>query len=124
MTTPFDYMESRDDADDLIAEFGRAVLIRRQTASGTPFDPTVTNTDYATVAARIEFTFRQQQTGSVLATDERWMIAAGPLAALGVTTILPSDHIVVDGVEHSVGPLSRPLAPAGTVVLFDVQAQK
>jgi hypothetical protein len=52
------------------------------------------------------------------------MIAAGPLAALGVNEILPSDHIVVGGVERSVGPLSKPIAPAGIVCAFDVQAQK
>ena len=124
MTETFDYLETRDDADEMIAEFGRAVTIRRQVASGTSFDPTLTPTDYATVGAKIEFTYRQTATGNVLATDERWLIAAGPLAALGVTEILPSDHIVVAGVERSVGPLSKPIAPAGTVVLFDVQAQK
>jgi hypothetical protein len=124
MSDVFDYFETRDDADDLIREFGTAVTIRRQTAGGTPFDPTLTNTDYATVGARIEFTYRQLQSDSVLATDERWMIAAGPLAALGVNEILPSDHIVVGGVEHSVGPLSKPIAPAGIVCAFDVQAQK
>lgn len=124
MADVFDYLGTRDDADDLIREFGTAVTIRRQTASGSSFDPTVTTTDYATLGAKIEFTYRQVQSGSVVATDERWMIAAGPLAALGVNEILPSDHIVVGGVEHGVGPLSKPIAPAGIVCAFDVQAQK
>lgn len=124
MTTAFNYLETRDDADALIAESGMAVSIRRQTASGTSFDPTLTNTDYATFGAKIEFTYKQLQSGSVVATDERWMIAAGPLAALGVTEVLPSDHVVFGGVERQIGPLSKPIAPAGTVVLFDVQAQK
>ena len=124
MAETFDYLESRDDADEMIAEFGTAVSLRRQVASGTDYDPTLTATDYATKGARIEFTTRQMASGSVLATDERWLVAAGPLAALGVTEILPGDMLVIGGVERNVGPLSKPLAPAGTVVLFDVQAQK
>ena len=124
MTDQFDYFETRDDADAMIAEFGTAVTIRRQVAGGTPFDPTLTPTDYATLGVKIEFTYRQTQSGNVLATDERWLIAAGPLAALGVNEILPSDHVVVGGVERSVGPLSKPIAPAGIVCVFDVQAQK
>ena len=124
MADPFDYLESRDDADELITEFGQAVTVRKATASGSSFDPTLTTTDYATKAARIEFTTRQLATGSVLATDERWLVAAGPLAALGVTEIRPGDLFVVGGVERKAGPLTKPLAPAGTVVLFDVQAQK
>jgi hypothetical protein len=124
MAETFDYFETRDDADDLIREFGTAITIRRQTASGTAFDPILATTDYATLGAKIEFTYKQTATGSVVATDERWMIAAGPLAALGVNEILPSDHIVVGGVERSVGPLSKPIAPAGIVCAFDVQAQK
>lgn len=124
MADTFDYLESRDDADDLIREFGRAVTVRRYTASGPDFDPTLTPTDYATLGAKVEFTYRQMQSGNVLATDERWLIAAGPLNALGITEILPSDFVVVGSVESKVGPLSRSIAPAGTVVLFDVQAQK
>lgn len=124
MTELFDYIETRDDADELIAEFGQAVTLRRYTASGSAFDPTLTPADYATKAARVDFTYKQMQTGSVLATDERWLVAAGPLAALGITTVLPSDFIVVSGVEHKIGPLSKPIAPAGVVCVFDVQAQK
>lgn len=124
MTETFDYLETRDDADSMIAEFGTSVTIRRQVASGTVFNPTLTPTDYATVGARIEFTYKQMQSGDVLATDERWLIAAGPLAALGVTEVLPSDHVVFGGIERQIGPLSKSIAPAGTVVMFDVQAQK
>lgn len=124
MTDVFDYLESRDDADALITEFGRAVTVRKASASGTAFDPTLATTDYATKGARVEFTTRQLASGSVLATDERWLVAAGPLDALGVTEIRPGDVLVVGGVERKAGPLTKPLAPAGTVVMFDVQAQQ
>jgi hypothetical protein len=118
MAETFDYLESRDDADELIAEFGRTVSIRRDVASGPDYNPTLTPTDYATMAARVEFSWKYSQNHNVLAGDERWLIAAGPLALLGITIILPSDSVVIGGVAHQiVNP--NPLQPAGTVVMFD-----
>lgn len=124
MTSPFDYITTRATADRLITKFGQTVALRRNVATGSAFDPTLTPTDYATKGAKVEFSYRQLSGGSVLATDERWMIAAGPLAALGITDILPNDLLVVGGIERTVGPLSSPIAPAGIVCAFDVQAQK
>jgi hypothetical protein len=118
MVDTFDYLESRQDADELIAEFGAAASVRRVTSSGSDFAPTLTLTDYPTFAAKVEFTWKQMQGGNVLENDERWLVAAGPLNALGVTTILPGDALVVGGVVKTVLPVDT-LAPAGTVVLFD-----
>lgn len=92
--------------------------MRRAIASGTAWEPTLTPTDYPTFAVKVEFTLRQMQGGNVLATDERWLVAAGPLAALGVTTLQPADALVVGAVVKPVLEC-KPLAPAGTVVLFD-----
>jgi hypothetical protein len=114
----FDYLESRDDADEMIQEFGAAASVRRVTSSGTDYAPTLTPTDYPTFAARVEFTWKQMQGGNVLENDERWLVAAGPLNALGVTALLPGDAIVVGAVVKSVLKANT-LAPAGTVVLFD-----
>ena len=38
MAELFDYLESRDDADELIAEFGQAVNLRRTATSGPAYD--------------------------------------------------------------------------------------
>jgi hypothetical protein len=118
VTDTFDYLESRDDADALIAEFGAVASLRRTTNSGTTYAPTQTTADYATVAVKVDFTMRQMQGGNVLDTDERWLVAAGPLTALGVASILPRDGLVVGA---SVKPIldSKPLAPAGIVVMYD-----
>ena len=124
MADPFDYLEARDDGDELITDFGMPVVIRKLAKSGTDYSPTLSPTDYATKGVKIEFTRRHLATGEVLATDERWLVAAGPLTALGITELNPGDIVVIGLSERKVGPLSRPLAPAGTVVLFDVQAQK
>lgn len=120
MTDPFDYLESRDDADELIEDFGAAVSVRRTVVSGTAYNPTLTPTDYATKATKVEFTLKQIRQGNILATDERWLIAAGPLAVLGVTEIRAGDKIVADGVARTV-LVANPLAPAGTVVMWDCQ---
>lgn len=117
---PFNYLESRDDGDELIRDFGAVASLRRQIASGTAYDPTLTPTDYPTFAVKVEFTYLQRAGGNVLENDERWLVAAGPLNALDVTLVLPNDELVVGGVVKSVFQ-SKPLAPAGTSVLFDCQ---
>lgn len=114
----FDYLSSRSDADELIQEFGATASVRRVVNSGSDFDPTQTPTDYLTFAAKVEFTYVQRAGGNVLENDERWLVAAGPLNTLGVTSIFPSDALVVGGVEKSVQKVDT-LAPAGSVVLFD-----
>lgn len=119
MTELFDYVESREDADELIAEFGQAVNLRRTTTSGPAYDPTLTTTDYATKAAKIEFSRQQIATGNVQETDERWLVAAGPLTALGVSAPARPDAIVTtDGVVHPL-LICKPVDPAGVAVLYD-----
>ena len=121
MTEAFDYIESRDDADELITEFGQAVSLRRTTTSGPEYDPTTTTADYATKAAIIDYSTRQIDGTRILATDRRALVAAGPLTALGITSIAAPDAIVIGGIAVPVvGPAKR-IDPAGTVVMYDVQ---
>jgi hypothetical protein len=118
MADPFDYIESRADADELIQEFGQSVVITR-TAPGTgpawdPGDGTTATTN--TFAVRVEYTMKQIQAGGVLANAERWLVAtnAGALASL-----LPQDKVGDRDVLDV-----KPLQPAGVVVLFDCQVRK
>lgn len=120
MADIFDYLESRDDADELIAEFGKAVRLQRMTPSGPDHAPTLTPAYSATNAVKVEFTWRQLQNENVLATDQRWLVAAGPLAALDVTEILPGDALEIDGVAVEIVS-ADPVQPADTVVVFDCQ---
>jgi hypothetical protein len=122
LSDPFDYLGSRDDADSLIEDFGAVASLRRVVASGTPFDPVLTPTDYATLAVRVEFTWKQLQSDSVLVTDQRWLVAAGPLDALGVSSMLPTDLLVVGSSTFTVVKADT-LNPAGTIVLFDCQVR-
>lgn len=121
MATPFDYLSSRDDADELIQEFGQAVSLVRSVTSGPAWDPgEPVKTAYPTFAARVEFTWKQLQGGDILSTDQRWLVAAGPLTALGITSIAAPDRLSIGGVEIPVISVD-PLSPAGTVVMFDCQ---
>jgi hypothetical protein len=120
MADPFDYLESRDDADELIQEFGQAVQIIRDVESGPDYAPVLTPTPFDTFAAQVEFTLKQMQSGWVREGAERWIVAAGPLAAAGVTEVVPDNRISVGGVERKI-LVAKPLAPAGIVVMFDCQ---
>jgi len=137
--TAFDYLASRDDADALIAEFGQVVFLRRTTAGGTGWDPTQTTTDYQTVAAILDYRGASRVRGdgqkggdSVLVTQRDALIAAGPLTALGITSIGPPDSLVagvlVGGAWVASGAIMTivrvlPTAPAGTVVMYDCLVQ-
>lgn len=118
MTDAFNYITSRATADRLITKFGAAAFVRRVTNSGSDFDPIQTTADFPTFATKIEFTWKQMQGGNVLENDERWLVAAGPLDAFGILSVLPGDALVVGSVVKSVLD-SKPLAPAGVTVLFD-----
>lgn len=116
----FDYADARDTADELIEDFGQSVSLRRTSASGVAWDPTNVTADYATTAAILDYNARQIDGENILVTDRRALVAAGPLTALGITGIAPPDALVVAGVAV---PIVRvvPLAPAGTVVMYDCQ---
>lgn len=116
----FNYAASRATADRLLTNFGQSVSVRRTSSSGTVYDPTLVTADYATTAAILDYTSRQIDGENILVTDRRALIAAGPLTTLGITSIAPPDALVVGGVAV---PVVRvvPLAPSGTVVMYDCQ---
>lgn len=116
----FDYIESRDDADELIEEFGQVVAVRRTSSTGPAHDPTITTADFTTLAAILDYNSRQIDGENILLTDRRALIAAGPLTALGITSIAPPDSIVVGGVAVPVVRV-MPLNPAGVLAMFDCQ---
>lgn len=122
MSDTFDYAKSRATADRLTTKFaaGQVATLKRMVNSGTEFDPVLTPLDPApsAPAVKVEFTTKQMRGGNVLDTDERWLVAAGPLTAAGITSLQAPDAIVVGGRERPV-LVSDPLAPAGVVVMYD-----
>jgi hypothetical protein len=117
---PFDYLESRDDADELISDFGQSVSLRRVVASGTAWEPTLTPTDYVTKAAIVDYTIQQRKDSDIQANDRRALVAAGPLTALGITGIAAPDKLLVGGVAVPV-VIAKPINPAGVTVMYDCQ---
>lgn len=118
--TTFDYPAKRDMSDRLLTKFGQAVAVRRTSSTGPEWDPTVTTADYTTLAAILDYNSRQIDGTNILVTDRRALVAAGPLTALGITSIAPPDSIVVGGVAVPVVRV-MPLNPAGVVVMYDCQ---
>ena len=123
MVDAFNYVESRADVDEMIQEFGFAVQVRRDAKSGTDHAPTYTPTFFSTYGVRLEFTREQRASGNVLATDERWLVAAGPLAVLGVDDLTPFQSLIVAGQRKAMIAVA-PFNPAGTVVLFDCHVRR
>lgn len=117
MADPFDYVESRADADELIEDFGQLAYVRRATLGGPAWEPTETTVDYPTFAARVAFTQKQIAQGNVLDNDQRWLVAAGSLVAVAIEPTVP-DKLIVGGVAL---PILRvdPVNPAGIAVMFD-----
>ena len=85
-TDPFDYLEARDDADGLIDDFGAPATVRRYVASGPSWDPTLTPTDYPTLAVILD---------AEIVTNKRRFAAPDFFQDL-FTTPLEQDEIVCE----------------------------
>lgn len=123
MSTPFDYLSSRDDADGLLDEFGQAVLLRRAVNSGSETEPTQVVTDYATVGVVTNLTrwYPAFETNSdILRTDRLGLISAGPLTALGITPTPFDTLVTAAGVVFRIID-AKPIAPAGIAVVYVLQ---
>lgn len=123
MVDRHDYTEDVADAAELIEEFGQSGFIRRIVSTGPANNPTQDKGDHPAVFAVLAYTNRQIDGTRILATDQLIY-----LSALGLP-ISPknTDKVValVGGVEVVYNITSiTPLAPAGTVVFYEVQARR
>lgn len=119
--TAFDYGRSQATADRLIKRFGRAAVLRRVVSSGPAHNPTQTTTDYACTVVITEFSDREIDGSRVLATDKKVLMSP---VGLEVEPILTDRLVEADGTVYSfVSPL-RPVKPAGTVVVWELQARR
>lgn len=115
-----DYAEDRADADELIDEFGQDGVLRQATSTGPNYDPTPgAPDDHPVVFVVLDYANREIDGTRVLATDKKVYLAAGGL------TITPGldDELLVDGNRHAIIQV-KPLAPAGTVVFWELQVRK
>jgi hypothetical protein len=123
MTDTFDYLDIRDTADELLAEFGQTVLLRRTTNSGPADEPTQTVTDYTTKGVIVNLprwypAFADNS--DILRTDRLGYIAMGPLNTAGVVPT-PFDLLVdVNGTVFRIID-AKPVYPAGLPVIYTLQ---
>lgn len=125
MADTFDYVAMQATADRLIKKFGATAAIRRLAKTGgTEWEPTQTPTDYATAAVVTNlprwYSAFADDNSDVLRTDRLGYVAMGPLAALGVTEILPND-ILVFGAKVFAIIDAKPIAPAGFAATYILQ---
>ena len=116
----FDYARSAQTSARLLARFGQMGALRRQTAGpGSTYDPgEPTNTDYAVNMAVIKYSDREIDGTRILASDLKVLVA--PEVEIEP---LPSDLLVLaDGRTLAIVTVT-PLSPAGTVVLWTIQAR-
>lgn len=112
----FNYAKSAATADRLIKKFGQTGAIRRTTTTGDPWDPVVTETDYACTLVVTEYTLRERESSLIGTTDKRVLISTKDLS------IEPTeqDRVVVGGIAHEIVRVD-PLNPGGTVVMWEAQ---
>lgn len=118
----FDFAEMQATADDLIGEFGMPGAIRRSTTTGGgPYDPdggTITVTDHPCMLVVDEYGLRERESSLIEANDRKVLVAVGGL------TVEPQeeDQIVIGGAVFEIVSV-KPIAPAGVVVLYEIQAR-
>lgn len=117
--TGFDYGKSRATADRLLKRYGQAGAIRRTADTGTAWDPTVTTTDHAAIFAVMDYAENMVDGTRILATDKLVYLSAKGLTIEPT----PSDVMVIGGAAYAIVNV-KPLAPAGVVVLYEIQARR
>lgn len=117
--TKFDYTKSRATAEKLIAKFGQTGTLRRETASSTAYDPTITTNDYTVTLVDLDYD-ETQLSGTLITRGDRLVY----LSTIGLA-IVPAngDKILIGGVEHAILDV-KPLQPSGTIVLWELQARR
>jgi hypothetical protein len=112
----FDYTRTSASASRLLARFGAVCTLKRQTAGG--YDPTtgtdtVTETTHATVAVVFAYPQKYVDGSLILQGDQQAYMDPGVTPKQG-------DVLAWNGTDYTVIAV-KPVAPAGTVVLFEAQ---
>lgn len=113
-------------ADDLLAEFGQPVTIRRQTPGS--YDPdtgsaTVTTADESGYGAVFDFGLHQSglsfSAGNMILAGDKQML----LSPVGITVPAPG-HLAIIGSETWAIVSVKTTAPAGVAVLYECLLRK
>lgn len=120
--TTFDYTKTRDTAERLLTRFGAAGVIRRITVTGgDPWNPgsgTPTTVNHAATMVVTDYAAREIDGTVILATDRKVLVSTSGLSITPAT----SDLVVLDGQTLAIVSV-KPLKPAGTVVMYELQCR-
>lgn len=117
------YAEMAAVADSMIAEFGQLGAIRRTVAPiGPDYDPAPgADVDYPAFFAVMDYAASEIDGTRVLASDKRALLAVGSLT---ITPALEDKVVEADGTVYRIIPPLKPLSPAGTVVMYEIQCRR
>lgn len=126
MTFAHDYTEDRRDADEMIREFGQAGAIRKRTATGPEFNPTITWPEHAARIVVTTYSAREVDGTRIRADDLKVLVSAEGLTIEPTT----ADRLVLaSGVGNPSSPFLsivnvETLAPGGVVVLWTLHCRR
>lgn len=121
--TAYDYARPKATADRLIERYGQLGAIRRTgTPTGPDYDPTPgADVDHPARFAMLDYETAEIDGTRVLATDKKALLAVGSLA---ITPALDDKLVEADGTVYKIIPPLKPLSPAGTVVMYEIQCRR
>jgi hypothetical protein len=119
MAGRFNYAGVTLTAQTLIDRFGQTGALRRQVSDGDPFNPVLTPTDYPCTFAVLQYAKKDINGTLILETDQMVYLSTAGLSVTPETT----DQLIVGGAPLTVVNVT-PLAPAGTVVYYELQVRK
>lgn len=116
----FDYAETAATAAELLADFGALVMLTRITTGAyDPDSATVVNTEVTHTANGVKLDYEQRYIDGAIILQGDQRVYIDPLIAQAPQA---GDTLTI-GAEVFTVVRSRPLAPAGVVVLHDVQVR-
>lgn len=117
----FDYAEIAAIVDELLTEYGAPARLTRITPGGYDPDTGTTTPDVTTTwdgtGAKFDYEQRDVDGTKVRQGDQRVY-----MSVVGVANPQTGDTLTIDGIVLNV-VASRPLKPASTAVLYDVQVR-
>lgn len=119
--TAYDYSRAIATADRLIARYGQTgALVRQALSGGTSFNPgTITETEHACTFAVLDYSAREIDGTRIQATDKKVYLAKASLSIEPTT----ADFLEIGGKPHKIIAV-KPLSPAGTVVMWELQVRR
>ena len=114
----FDYARAQATAARLIANFGQTASLIQRTATGPSYDPTIVETSHNCTLVVLDYEQSKIDGTLIKATDRRVFLSTEGL------TVSPDtqDKLTIGGTVYSIVAI-MPLSPAGTVVLWEIQAR-